>query len=312
MRRLSPALGVADLDRRAAPLGQGLLERLTRDAARDHDLRRDRRRGGVVLEHELLGDLGLVALGLVVEVEALPVGEHAVADLEDLRVGVGPLGGDRDRVERADRRVRDALALEQRAHRLQPVAVGGGLLELLLGRGRVHRLLEVALDLAVAAREEGHDRVDRLAVLLRADVADAGRAAALDEVVEARAAGRAARLHPVAAAVLEDLAEQVERLTHPLGVRERPEVRAPAPVLLAREVDPREVLVQRDPDVGVRLVVAQPDVVARPVLADEVLLGEQRLRLGLGGDELDVRDLVEHPRGALACSGSRSATRPAS
>ena len=50
---------------------------------------------------------------------------------------------------------------------------------------------------------------------------------------------------------------------------------------LAGEVDAREVLVERDRDVRVGLVVAQPDVEARLVLADEVLLGEQRLGLGL-------------------------------
>src|SRR3954449_5204689 len=119
--------------------------------------------------------------------------------------------------------------------RLQAVAVHRRLLELLLGCGVLHLLLDVALDLAVAAGEEVDDRVDRLAVLLLRHVADAGGTAALDEVVEAGAAGRAAGLGAVAAAVLEDLAEQVERLSHPLRVRVRPEVRAVAPVLLARE-----------------------------------------------------------------------------
>ena len=125
-------------------------------------------------------------------------------------------------------------------------------------------------------------------VLLLRDVADAGRLAALDEVVEAGAAPGAARLGPVAGAVLEDLAEQVERLAHPLGVAERAEVGAPAAVALAREVDARVVLVEADPDVGVGLVVAQPDVEQRPVALDELLLGEQRLGLGLGGDEVDL------------------------
>ena len=63
---------------------------------------------------------------------------------------------------------------------------------------------------------------------------------------------------------------------------------------LAREVDAREVLVHRDRDVRIGLVVAQPDVEARLVLLDEVLLGEQRLGLGLDEDELDVVDRVDH------------------
>ena len=112
-------------------------------------------------------------------------------------------------------------------------------------------------------------------------VADAGRPAALDVVVEARRAGAAARLGALAGAEQEDLAEQVERAADALGARVRAEVDAVAPVALAREVDARELLVQADRDVRVGLVVAQPDVEARPVLLDEVLLGEQRLGLGV-------------------------------
>ena len=90
----------------------------------------------------------------------------------------------------------------------------------------VIRCVELALDLAVAAGEEADDRVDVGAVVGLADVADAGGLAALDVVVEAGAAGAAARLGPVAGAVREQLAQQVERLAHALGVRERPEVGA--------------------------------------------------------------------------------------
>ena len=79
---------------------------------------------------------------------------------------------------------------------------------------------------------------------------------------------------------------------------------------LAREVDAREVLVEADPDVGVGLVVAQPDVEDGPVALDELLLGEQRLGLGLGGDELDVGDLGDHVRGPRApCFEKWPATR---
>ena len=247
MRRLSPRSAwrtSTGAPRRSASASASVPSSSTR--ARDHHLRRHRHRARVVLEHELLGHLGLVALGGVLEVEALAVGEHAVAHLEDLRVGVGPLGRHRDRVERADRLVRDALALEQRAHRLQLVAVLGGLLELLLGRRLPHALVERLLDLPVAARQEVDDRLDVLAVLLLRDVADAGGLAAVDVVVEAGAAAGAPGLRPVAGAVLEDLAEQVERLAHALGVREGPEVGAAAAVALAREVDARELLVEAD------------------------------------------------------------------
>ena len=48
-------------------------------------------------------------------------------------------------------------------------------------------------------------------------------------------------------------------------------------MLLAREVDARVVLVERDRDERVGLVVAHQHVEARSVLADELLLGDQRL-----------------------------------
>ena len=121
-------------------------------------------------------------------------------------------------------------------------------------------------------------------------VADAGRPAALDVVVEAGRARAPPRLRALAGAEEEDLAEQVERAAHALGRRVGAEVGALLAVALAGEVDPREVLVERDRDVRIRLVVAQPDVEARLVLADEVLLREQRLRLGLDDEVLDVVD----------------------
>ena len=138
-----------------------------------------------------------LALGLVVEVEALALGEDAVADLEDLGVGVGALDRDADQVGGADRAAGDPLALEQRADRLQPVAVQRRALELLAPPAASSIFAcSLALDLAVAAGEEVDDRVDVAPVLLAVDVADAGRPAALDVVVEAGAAGAAAGLGP--------------------------------------------------------------------------------------------------------------------
>ena len=96
--------------------------------------------GRVVLDRELLRDLVLAAPGAVLEVEALAVGEHAVAHLEHLRVRVRALDRDGDHVERADRLVCDPLALEQRPHRPQPVAEDRRLLELLRLRGVLHAL----------------------------------------------------------------------------------------------------------------------------------------------------------------------------
>ncbi len=153
-----------------------------------------RRHGGVVLGDELLGHLGLAALALVGEIEAVTLGEDPVAHLEHLRVGAAALHRDRDQVGAVERLAGDAAALHQRAHGLEPVAVDRRPL-VLLGRGRLgHLAIEVALDVAVAAREEVDDRLDVSPVLLAVDVADAGRLASLDVVVEARDPGPASRL----------------------------------------------------------------------------------------------------------------------
>jgi hypothetical protein len=112
--------------------------------------------------------------------------------------------------------------------------------------------------------------------------------------------------------VHEDLAEQVERLAHALGVAEWAEVDPVPAVALAREVDARKVLVEADADVGVGLVVTQPDVVDGPVALDELLLGEQRLGLGLCGDELDVRDLGHHVGGPAGAGLGEVARDPLS
>ena len=68
----------------------GVAERTGIDDRRRRDhLRRDRRLLGVVLEDELARDLVLPLTLDVVEVERLAVRQHAVAHLEDLRVGIG-------------------------------------------------------------------------------------------------------------------------------------------------------------------------------------------------------------------------------
>ncbi len=259
----------------------------------------------VVLQHELLGDLRDVAPRLVRQVEGLAVGEHAVAYLQHLRAGVARLDGDGDRVVARHVVAGDAAALQQRTHGLQPVALDRRLLELLRLGGGAHALLDVALDGAEAARQEVDHAVHGLAVLLARDLADARRPTALDVVIQARAAAAPARLGARAGARHEDLREHLERSAHPLGVGVGPEVQAPRPVTLAREIDAGEVLVERDRDERVGLVVAQADVETRPVLLDEGLLGEQRLGLARHHDALDVLDEVDHLGVALRVLGAR-------
>ena len=170
-------------------------------AADDHEAR-DRRRRRVVLGDELLDHLSLVPAGCVRQIEALPLGEDAVADLEDLCVRRVFLGRDRDDVRVVHGFSRHAPALHQRAHRVEAVAIDGRALELLRLRRLLHLAGQIPLHIAVAAGEETRDRVDVPPVLLAVDITDAGRLAALYVVVETGHARAAAGLRPVASAVL--------------------------------------------------------------------------------------------------------------
>ncbi len=228
-RRLSPRSATRTSTAAAAALAQRRFEQLgplAQVGADDHRARH-RRRGRVVLADELLGDLGEVAFGLVVEVEALALGEDAVADLEDL--GVGVLRPQRRR--RSGRRCRPCRRQPAGARTASWIAFSRSRCRAARSNSCCSAAASIfacssRLDLAVAAGEEVDDRVDVVAVLLAADVADAGRPAALDVVVEAGAAGAATGLGALAGAELEELAEQVERLAHPLGAGEGTEVGA--------------------------------------------------------------------------------------
>jgi len=100
----------------------------------------------------------------------MPRAPPVMATTLPLRGLFAPPGAAVDRhrhgVDRADRLVGDPLALEQRAHGLQPVAIQRGLLELLGVGGRVHAGVEVALDLAIAARQEVDHALDAAPVVL--------------------------------------------------------------------------------------------------------------------------------------------------
>ena len=247
----------------------------------------DRRGRAVVLEQEGLGDLAGVAVPLRARPPRPPGRSPAARPAR--RRGPGRPGRSR-RLPSTATPITSALPSAPPAtcwrsiiapHGVQPVAEERRPLEVLRLGGLLHLVLEVAGDLLVAAREEADDPVDVAPVLLLVDVADAGRLAALDVVVEAGNAGAPAGLRALAGPVLEELAEQVERLADPLGARERPEVGAVRPVPLAGEVDAGKLLVEADPDVGIGLVVPQPDVEPRAVALDEALLREQGLRLVL-------------------------------
>ncbi len=242
-----------------------------------------------------------VALGLVGEVEGLAVGEHAVAHLEDLRVGVA-----RRRPPRRPRRTCRPTRPPRAGARAASAPPAAGCAR--ASPARTPRAAAAARMRCSRSRSIAEKRPERKSITpsMRArysslrDVADARRLAALDVVVQARAAAAPARLGAGAGAEHEHLRQHLQRRAHALGVRVGPEVRAAGAVALAREVHARELLVERDRDERVGLVVAQADVEARPVLLDEALLGQQRL--GLAGDH-DALDAARRSATISACPG---------
>ena len=209
-------------------------------------MRRDGRRGRVVLEHELLRDLCLVPARLVVEVEALPVGRRRRGPGTPARSRRSP----RSATAIASSEPTDSFEIRWRSSRLWTalswLRSAAAVSNSWSADSLLHLGLEVALDLAIAAREEVDDLLDALAVLLLGHVADAGGAAALDVVVEAGAARTRApaRRRRSSGAGRPCRAGRASRAPSSRSSRGRSS--AVAPALLAREVDARELLVERD------------------------------------------------------------------
>ena len=288
-------LGAADLHTRATAFGEELGQRgRVPRLARDDDLRRDRRRRAVVLEHERLQQRRNVLPLDVLEVEGVAVDHLPVAEREDLHCRARPLDRDPDDVHGATARLSAAC----RSARCRRRRAGSGTApppRTARPRRLRHPALQLADDRPRLSGQELDHAVDHLPVVLLRDVVHARREAAVDVEVEARDPRVATRLRALARTEPEDAIEDVQRLAHLLRVRVRAEVDDPAAVPLAREHHPRVVVVHGHRDVRERLVVAQPDVERRPVALDEVLLEVQRLDLGPGDDHLEVGDPRDHP-----------------
>ena len=151
------------------------------------------------------------------------------------------------------------------------VPVTCGPLELKGGRGRLHLLFESRQHVAALALEKHDGQADVLRVLLAADQADAGRAAAVDLVLQARS--RAVLEEAVLAGTnAEESLQDVEAVAHGRRARKRPEV--PTAFLgAAMEGKPRERMVCQL-DEGIGLVVAQDNVETRLLGLDQALFEE--------------------------------------
>ena len=237
-------------------------------------------------------------IGAVAEIAAGAEEEHLDAGL-----AAGLMGG--DDVGVADLRDVDVLMGLDMGERAQAVADGAGALEIQRVAGRLHVAGEPCLHVAAPAREEILRLLHELGVILQRDAADAGRRAALDLVEQAgpRAAGEDA---VGAGAQQEGALQRRDRAMNRAGGGEGAVVVALARAGAAMLGDLRGGVIAGDQDIGERFVVAQQHVVARHQPLDQIDLQQQRLDLGIGGHDLELRRLRHHaaqPLGQLADLG---------
>ena len=157
---------------------------------------------------------------------------------------------------------------------------------------RLHVAAKRTHHVAVPALEQQHRLAEMLLVDGTIDGEHAGPEAALDLVLDARAA--AVLEHRIAArAEREHLADRVERIADRRRTGERAEV--PAAVLhdLPRHEYPGPRILHAHLHAHVALVVLQADVVARPVLLDQVVLEDQRFLVVRRDERLELRHALD-------------------
>ncbi len=282
--------------------GNGITTRRARDSDRD-----------VVADQEGAQHRGVLLLLEPLEESVLAPHDPALphADQHADRVVAVPGVADDVGVTRAHHlHARRLLQPLQPAERVAHVL--GALVVLAAARGD-HGLAHLLAHVAGAPVEEVHHVLDHPPVVLHALPAHARREAAADVVVQARP------LAPLGGQVVGAAPDRVQ----PADDRERApqlaDVGVGAVVPGARDVAPAgdehagERVGQRHGDGGIALVVLEPDVEPGPVLLDEVVLEDQRLRLGGHDDGLDVGDqaLEQLVLGAAVEVGREVAPHPA-
>ena len=182
----------------------------------------------------------------------------------------------------------DVLLLLQSPQLLNLIPQPGGFLEIEGIARALHAGSQLLRDLLAAPLEAHHGVLYILAVVGFADVVDAGRAAALDLVLQA--GSLAMGEHAVfAVADAKDLLHQRKALAHRGGAGVGAQVTAVATLLPNTLELERGVRVPiGDEDIGVRFVVAKQDVVRGPQLLDQGLLEQQRFGFATGNRDLNV------------------------
>ncbi len=285
-------------------VAQQLLDRLVVGGQpRDQDLARDVVAVGaaVQLEQEVLDQLGRAALLHAVGHPAALAADPAAAHVEDLDRDLERVLGEGDHVGGGPVAEDHRLLLERLLHRTEVVAQPRRALEVERLGGGVHLGAHALDERPRVAADEVAEVVDDRAVVLLADVADAGGGALLDVAEQARPADLAGPLeHAVAArAHREDPEELVDGLADGPGVAVGAEVLGALALRAAPHHHPRELVADRHREPRVGLVVAVLDVVAGVELLDPGVLELECLDLGTHHRPLDAGAARDHRRGAL-------------
>ena len=191
-RLLVAALRHPDRDPAAAQVAEQLLEGRGRPAAAPAPGSRagSSRRGSPAYSwsRKRSTRLGGVALVDPVGDPAALAADPAAADVEDLHRHLERVLGERDHVGVGAVAEHHRLLLQRPVQRAEVVAEPGGLLEVQRLGGGVHLLLDPLDERRGLAAHEVAEVVDDRAVLLGADLADAGRRALVDVAEQARPA----------------------------------------------------------------------------------------------------------------------------
>ncbi len=107
----------------------------------------------------------------------------------------------------------------------------------------------------------------------------------------------------VAGAVRKEPPDQLEALRDGLRRGKGTKVAAPIGYHLPHQNHPREILLHGDLDIGIALVILEADVVARVVSLDELGFEDEGLKLALGDDPLDIRDVGDQAGGLGVAQG---------
>ena len=162
--------------------------------------------------------------------------------------------------------------------------------------------------------EDQAETANLLAIIFPGDAEVAGGGALADAVQDAGAKPAPAVVLggdiQRAGAKLEDALEHLHRRPEALGAGEGAIELHAAAARRARELDARKLLANADLQVRERLAVLEIDVEARLNVLDEAGFHQESVDLGVGGQKVDVGDLLDHVGRTLVLLGRPGEVMP--